>query len=169
MDPDGNHWYITERRQTGHITPDTRTILPGSSTRGAAQFIEFMKQAFGAEEAFMHKSPSGTVIHSRIRIGDSILAIGELHGELAPMPFHMHMYVPNIDAVYQSALRAGAKTLRAPRDEPYGDRAATVEDDQRLVGRALRAGAQQFGNGEAAVAHARPPPFTPAPRRLDRP
>jgi PhnB protein len=128
MDPDGNHWYITELRQTGHMTPDTRTILPGSSTRGAAQFIEFMKQAFGAEEAFMHKSPSGTVIHSRIRIGDSILAIGELRGELAPMPFHMHMYVPNIDAVYDSALRAGAKTLRAPRDEPYGDRAATVED-----------------------------------------
>jgi uncharacterized glyoxalase superfamily protein PhnB len=128
VDPDGNHWYITELRQTGHMTPDTRTILPGSSTRGAAQFIEFMKQAFGAEEAFMHKSPSGTVIHSRIRIGDSILAIGELHGELAPMPFHMHMYVPNIDAVYESALRAGAKTLRAPRDEPYGDRAATVED-----------------------------------------
>ena len=127
-DPDGNHWYITERRQTGHVTPDTRTILPGISTRGAAQFIEFMKQAFGAEEAFMHKSPSGTVIHSRIRIGDSILAVGELRGELELMPFHMHMYVPNIDAVYESALRAGAKTLRAPRDEPYGDRAATVED-----------------------------------------
>jgi PhnB protein len=128
MDPGGNHWYITELRQTGHMTPDTRTILPGISTRGAAQFIEFMKQAFGAEEAFMHKSPTGTVIHSRIRIGDSILAIGELRGELAPMPFHMHMYVPNIDAVYDSALHAGAKTLRAPRDEPYGDRAATVED-----------------------------------------
>jgi PhnB protein len=128
MDPDGNHWYITERRQTGHSTPDTRTILPGLSMRGAAQFIEFAKQAFGAEEAFMHKSPSGTVIHSRIRIGDSILAVGELRGEFAPMPFHMHMYVPNIDAIYESALRAGAKTLRAPRDEPYGDRAATVED-----------------------------------------
>jgi PhnB protein len=128
MDPDGNHWYITERRQTGHITPDTRAILPGFSVRDAAQFVEFMKQAFGAEEAFMHKSPTGAVIHGRIRIGDSILAVGELRGEHVPMPFHMHMYVPNIDAVYQSALRAGAKTLRAPRDEPYGDRAATVED-----------------------------------------
>jgi PhnB protein len=128
MDPDGNYWYITERRPTGHITPDTRTILPGFSVRGAAQFVEFIKQAFGAEEAFMHKSPSGTVIHSRIRIGDSILAVGELRGEHAPMPFHLHMYVPNIDALYESALRAGAKTLRAPKDEPYGDRAATVED-----------------------------------------
>jgi PhnB protein len=38
------------------------------------------------------------------------------------------MYVPDIDTVYQNALRAGAKTTRPPRDEPYGDRAATVED-----------------------------------------
>ena len=44
------------------------------------------------------------------------------------MPFHMHMYVPDVDAVYARAVEAGAKTLRAPKDEPYGDRAATVED-----------------------------------------
>jgi PhnB protein len=127
-DSSGNHWYITERRKLGHITPDTRTILPGFSVRGADRFIEFMKQAFGAEEAFMHKAPTGTVIHSRIRIGDSILAVGEVHGEIPVMPFHMHMYVPDVDSVYARAVAAGVKTLRAPKDEPYGDRAATVED-----------------------------------------
>ncbi|MFZ0085336.1 MAG: VOC family protein, partial [Candidatus Acidiferrales bacterium] len=95
---------------------------------GAAQFVEFMKQVFGAEEAFMRKAPSGTVIHSRIRIGDSILAVGEVHGPIPVMPFHVHMYVPDTDAVYERALQAGAKSLRAPKDEPYGDRAAAVED-----------------------------------------
>jgi PhnB protein len=128
VDPSGNHWYLTARRISAHVTPDTPDIVPGFSTRGAAQFIEFAKQALGAEEAFMHKAPSGAVIHSRIRIGDSILAVGELRGENAPMPFHLHMYVPDSDAVYQRALSAGAKSLRAPKDEPYGDRAATVED-----------------------------------------
>lgn len=128
QDPVGNNWYLTARRLSAHVPADTPTIVPGFSTPGAAQFIEFMKQALGAEEAFMHKSPTGTVIHSRIRIGDSILAVGELRGESAPMPFHLHMYVPDIDALYERALSAGAKTLRAPKDEPYGDRAATVED-----------------------------------------
>jgi PhnB protein len=127
-DPDGNHWYLTARRATGHITPDSRTIMPGISTPGAAKFVDFLRQAFAAEEAFMNKSASGTVIHGRIRIGDSIIAVGEAHGKSQPMPFHLHMYVPDTDAVYESALRAGAKSLRPPKDEPYGDRAATVED-----------------------------------------
>ena len=127
-DTSGNHWYLTERRATDHITPDTRTITPGFSGHNAAGFVDFMKQAFHAEEAFMHKSPAGTVIHSRIRIGDSIIAVGEVHGNFPLMPFHLHMYVPDTDAVYASALSAGAKTVRAPKDEPYGDRAASVED-----------------------------------------
>jgi PhnB protein len=127
-DPFGNHWYLTERRSTDHVTPDTGTITPGFSAHHAASFVDFMKQAFGAQEAFMHKSPTGELIHGRIRIGDSILAVGEARGDFPPMPFHLHMYVPDTDAVYARALRAGATSKRAPRDEPYGDRAATVED-----------------------------------------
>jgi PhnB protein len=127
-DPSGNYWYLTERRATGHMTPDTRTIMPGFSGRDAAGFVEFMKVAFHAQEAFMHKSPEGEVIHGRIRIGDSIIAVGELRGDFPLMPFHLHMYVPDTDAVYARALSAGAKMMRAPKDEPYGDRAASVED-----------------------------------------
>jgi PhnB protein len=128
QDPSGNNWYLTARRISAHVPADTPTLVPGFSTRGADRFIEFMKQALGAEEAFMHKSPTGTVIHSRIRIGDSILAIGELRGDFVAMPFHLHMYVPDVDAVYARTVAAGVKTLRAPKDEPYGDRAASVED-----------------------------------------
>ncbi|MGA9249274.1 MAG: VOC family protein, partial [Candidatus Acidiferrales bacterium] len=128
QDPSGNNWYLTERRLSAHVPADTPSIVPGISMHGAAQFVEFMKQVFGAEEAFMRKAPSGTVIHSRIRIGDSILAVGEVHGPIPVMPFHVHMYVPDTDAVYERALQAGAKSLRAPKDEPYGDRAAAVED-----------------------------------------
>jgi PhnB protein len=128
QDPSGNNWYLTARRLSAHVPADTPTIVPGFSTRGADRFIDFMKKALGAEEAFMHKSPTGTVIHSRIRIGDSILAVGELRGDFVAMPFHLHLYVPDVDAVYARTVAAGVKTLRAPKDEPYGDRAATVED-----------------------------------------
>ena len=128
VDVAGNHWYLTERRATDHVTPDTRAITPGFSAHNAAGFVDFMKQAFGAQEAFMHKSPKGDVIHGRIRIGDSILAVGEAHGDFSAMPFHLHMYVPDTDEAYARALAAGATSKRAPKDEPYGDRAATVED-----------------------------------------
>jgi PhnB protein len=127
-DPSGNVWEITTHHNSAHITRDTRSIVPGFNPRGANQFIEFAKQAFDAKEAFVLKKPDGNVAHARIRVGDSILAVVEGSAEMEPMPFHLHMYVPDTDAVYQSALRAGAKPMRPPRDEPYGDRAATVAD-----------------------------------------
>jgi PhnB protein len=127
-DPAGNQWYLTAIRKTGHRTEDTRAILPHLSLVGAAEFVEFTKRAFGAEEAFMHKAPDGKIIHARLRIGDSILALGEASDERAAIPAALHMYVPNVDAVYAAAVREGVKVLRPLRDEPYGDRAASLQD-----------------------------------------
>ena len=124
----GNQWYLTAVRKTGHRTEDTRAILPHLSLVGAAEFVEFTKSAFGAEEAFMHKAPDGKVIHARLRIGDSILAVGEASDERAALPAALHMYVPNVDAVYAAAVREGVTVLRPLRDEPYGDRAASLQD-----------------------------------------
>ena len=127
-DPSGNFWYITRIRATDHRTEDTRTILPCLSLRGAAGFLEFAKQAFGAEEASVHKSPDGTVVHARVHIGDSLLAFGEAHGEYGPTPAALHLYVRDVDSVYATAVSAGAKVVRTLRDEPYGDRAAVLQD-----------------------------------------
>jgi PhnB protein len=127
-DPAGNQWYLTAIRKTGHRTGDTRAILPHLSLVRAVEFVEFTKRAFGAEEAFMHKAPDGKVIHARLRIGDSILALGEASDERAAIPAALHMYVLNVDAVYAAAVREGVKVLRPLRDEPYGDRAASLQD-----------------------------------------
>jgi PhnB protein len=127
-DPAGNQWYLTAIRKTGHRTEDTQAILPHLSLVGAAEFVEFTKRAFGAQEAFMHKAPDGKVVHARLRIGDSILAVGEASDERAAIPAALHMYVPNVDAVYAGAVREGIKVLRPLRDEPYGDRAASLQD-----------------------------------------
>jgi PhnB protein len=127
-DPSGNVWEITTHHGSAHITRDTRSLVPGFNPAGGTQFIEFAKLAFDAKEAFMLKLPDGKIAHARMRVGDSILAVVEGSAAMPPMPFHLHMYVPDTDAVYQNALRAGAKPMRPPRDEPYGDRAATVQD-----------------------------------------
>jgi|HubBroStandDraft_4_1064222.scaffolds.fasta_scaffold00173_21 PhnB protein len=127
-DPAGNYWNITEIRKTDHRTEDTRTILPYLNLAGAAEFVEFAKRAFGAEEVSMFKAPDGKVVHARLRIGDSILALGEAYGERAVILGALHMYVPNVDDVYATAVREGIKVLRPLRDEPYGDRAAVLQD-----------------------------------------
>jgi PhnB protein len=127
-DPAGNYWNITEIRKTDHRTDDTRTILPYLNLAGAAEFVEFTKRAFGAKEVSMFQAPDGKVIHARLRIGDSILALGEAHGERAIILGALHMYVPNVEDVYATAVREGIKVLRPLRDEPYGDRAAVLQD-----------------------------------------
>jgi PhnB protein len=127
-DTAGNHWNITAIRKTGHRTDDTRTILPYLNLVGAGEFVEFTKRAFGAEETFMMKSPDGKVVHARLRIGDSILALGEAANESSSMPGALHLYVEDVDRVYAAAVREGVKVLRPLRDEPYGDRAAVLQD-----------------------------------------
>ena len=128
QDPGGNHWYIGSPRGETHFLPDQRSVTPCLHIAGAAQCIEFLKQAFGAEEVMRHQTPDGIVHHAKLRIGDSVLEIGEAHGKFPAMPANLHLYVPDADAVYRQALAAGAASEREPRDEPYGDHIAGVRD-----------------------------------------
>jgi PhnB protein len=90
--------------------------------------IDFLKQAFGAEVVARHDSADGVVAHAKLRIGDSIIEMGEAHGQWQPMPTAIYMFVPDADAVYRRAVGAGATSLWEPADQPYGDRNAGVQD-----------------------------------------
>ena len=105
-----------------------RTITPYLAVREAPELLEFVKQAFGAQELFRGTGSAGGM-HAEVRIGDSIVMLGggsQLPGP--PMPTSLWMFVEDTDAVYASALRAGAKTISEPLDQPYGDREAGVTD-----------------------------------------
>ena len=90
--------------------------------------ISFLRRAFGAEELEKYASPDGVIHHAKIKIGDSMLEMGEAHGPYQPMPSTFYLYVPNVDATYSRALNAGATSTSEPVDQPYGDRSAGVKD-----------------------------------------
>jgi PhnB protein len=127
-DASGNHWYLATPQGETHFLPDMATVTPYLHPRGAGEMIDFLKQAFGAEEVVRAETPDGVIEHAKIRIGDSILEMGEAHGDYQPMPTVFYMYVNNADASYDRALKAGAKSISAPADQPSGDRNAGVED-----------------------------------------
>ena len=128
-DPFGNHWYIGTHRADAEPLPQARrTITPYLHPKGAPPRIDFLKRAFGAEELFRAQDPAGTVHHAKIRIGDSVIAMGEAHGPYQPMPPALHLYVPDTDATYKRALEAGAISIDEPVDQGYGDRYAGVKD-----------------------------------------
>ena len=127
-DPFGNHWYIATRLPDAEPWPEElRSITSYLHPVGTAKLIDYLKNAFDAEEVARHEG-DGVIHHAQIKIGDTIVAMGEAHGPYQPMPPALHLYVRDADAVYRRALRAGGKSLYAPYDAPYGERSSGVTD-----------------------------------------
>ena len=127
-DLSGNHWYIATNKATGHRPHGLRTVTPFLHPRGAARMIDFLKQAFGAEEKSRAQSPDGVIHHAAVTIGDSMIEMGEAHGQWQPMATTFYVYVNDVDGLYRRAVAAGAASRSEPADQPYGDRVAGVAD-----------------------------------------
>jgi PhnB protein len=104
------------------------TVTPYLVVQGVPALIDFLKQAFDAQEIMRIPRPDGAIMHAEVRIGDSAVMMGEAMGEFQPMPGSIHLYVNDADATYQRALQAGATSIMEPADQFYGDRSAGVVD-----------------------------------------
>ena len=105
-----------------------RTVTPCLIVKDAAKLLDFMRDAFDAKEMGRFDAPDGKVAHAEVKIGDSMVMIGEASEEFPPIPTMIHLYVENVDAVYESALKAGATTVKELADQFYGDRSGSVKD-----------------------------------------
>ena len=112
------------------------TITPAIIVRDADKAIDFYARAFGAEEVSRMPGPDGKVMHAEIRIGDSVVMLGDENpqwGTLSPLSTNgvhgsLHIYVADADAAFERALRAGA-TVRYPLEDAFwGDRYGKVTD-----------------------------------------
>ncbi|HYV75564.1 MAG TPA: VOC family protein [Candidatus Binatia bacterium] len=106
------------------------TVTPYLTVTDAARQIEFLEKAFNARVKFKMENEGGEIRHAEVQVGDSMLMIGQAGGPWQPMPTNFYLYVPDCDALYRSALAAGAKTLQEPANQFYGDRMGGVEDSQ---------------------------------------
>jgi len=128
-DVGGNHWYIATSTGPNFIPEGVPNLMPYFNPVGAPKMIEFLKEAFGAEEIAVHKSPDGVVHHAKIRIGDSIVEMGEAHEQWQPKPMTFMLYIEDCDAWYARAMKTeGAISRGEPANQPYGGRTGTIED-----------------------------------------
>jgi PhnB protein len=112
------------------------TLTPFLTIRDAARAIEFYKQAFGAEERGVMKSPDGKVMHAELKIGDSIIMLSDEFpefGSLSPQSIGgssmgLHIYLDNVDAAFERAVKAGAKVEMPVMDQFWGDRYGKLKD-----------------------------------------
>ncbi len=125
-DPFGNTFYIATRFASPPVPAGYRDVMPYLHPRKARPYIEFLKQAFGAEELGVYEQ-DGRVMHAVVRIGDSLVEMGEAEDATVPSR-GFFMYVEDVDALYARAIAAGATSLRPPTDEPAGHRGAALRD-----------------------------------------
>ena len=123
----GNYWYIATRLAANPNAEKFGAILPYLHPNKARPYIEFLKNAFGAEQMAVYEH-EGRVMHAVVRIGDSVVEMGEAGDEYPHKPSGFFMYVNDVDAVYKRAVEAGATSLRPPTDEAAGHRGAALRD-----------------------------------------
>jgi uncharacterized glyoxalase superfamily protein PhnB len=104
------------------------TLTPYVRMREAG-LVDFLTAVFDAKETLSVKGSAGGV-HREVRVGDSMLMIGEggVEGDFPFSPAAFHVYVPDVDAAFQRALAAGGASMGDPEDRPYGERAGFVRD-----------------------------------------
>jgi PhnB protein len=105
-----------------------QSVIPYLHVNGALKLIAFMKEVFDAKEIAVYPRPDGTVGHAAVRIGDSVVELADGGQDWPAMPCALQVYVPDTDAAYHRALKAGATSLVEPANQFYGDRTASVRD-----------------------------------------
>src|SRR5215469_11110258 len=125
----GNFWYVATAKGESYTRKGLHSVNPYLHPLRAEPLISFLKRAFNAEEMAKYASPDGVVHHAVIKVGDSVIEMGEAHGKYETMPAMFYLYVPNVDDVYRQAVAAGATSFQEPADQFYGDRNAAVKDD----------------------------------------
>lgn len=124
----GNFWYIATHTGPNYIPEGLRAVNVYFHPQSAAKLIGFMEDAFGAKEITRYQTPEGRMMHAAVRIGDTVVEMGEPHGPYQPMPTMLYLYVEDVDALYKRAVGVGAIAMSAPTDMPSGDRVASVKD-----------------------------------------
>lgn len=107
----------------GHHTVCPYLVIPD-----AAAVINFMKEAFGGTERYLHRTPEGRVMHAEVTIGDSVVMLGEANETWNGYRAMVHLYVPDVDEAFRRAVAAGATVIQEVATQDHGDRSGGVED-----------------------------------------
>jgi PhnB protein len=121
-----------------------RTVTPYLVVPDADAELAFLKAAFGGIETSCQRNADRSVMHAEIKIGDSLIMLGQASGMWKPLTAALYLWVDDVDGTYTRALQAGATSESAPEDKPYGHRNAGVVDRNGVtwwIGAPVRASA----------------------------
>lgn len=124
--------------KTDPVPQGFRSVTPNMTFKNSKKALQFYEQAFGATTLDVMPIPDGNgTMHATMKIGDCILMMGdEMPGSgscksaetLGASPISLFIYVPDADTAFESAIKAGAKSVMPVMDMFWGDRCGTLID-----------------------------------------
>jgi PhnB protein len=111
-------------------------VMPYLIVDGASAAIDFYGSVLGAKERMRMPMPGGKIGHAELELGDSLIALADEFPDMGARgprsiggtPVTLHVYVEDVDAVFEQALQKGATALGQVEDRFYGDRSGQFED-----------------------------------------
>lgn len=104
------------------------SVTPFLHVEDAVNLINFLVHAFDARVRHTTTLADGSLINANLIIGDSVIEISQVRGDFQPMPAALHLYVEDVDSLYQKAVELGGLSVAEPADQLYGDREAFIID-----------------------------------------
>jgi PhnB protein len=111
-----------------HKPRDYTSVSPYLIVDGANGTIDFLRRVFDAVELRRFPDETGKLMHAEVRLDDTVLMIADGVPGWPPVPSHVHVYVPDVDATYRRALDAGAVSVQAPVKKDDADKRGGVKD-----------------------------------------
>ena len=121
---------------TNPIPDQYPRVMPYLYVDGAKAAIDFYTSVLGAQERMSMPGPDGKIGHAELGIGDSMIMLADEFPDMdargpksvGGSPVTIHLYVEDVDATFERALKAGATVRRPVEDKFYGDRGGEFED-----------------------------------------
>ena len=110
------------------VPPGHHTLTPAFIVPDCGRVMSFIEAALGGVVVERYGTPEGVVHHAEMRVGDSMLMMGDPPPGGEARPATLGIFVDDCDATYARALAAGATSVEGPRDMFYGYRTARIVD-----------------------------------------
>ncbi len=109
--------------------PDGYTsVAPYLTVNGAQGTIDFLIRVFGAQSLRMIPGGEGKIAHGEVRIDDTVIMLTDAVEGWPAAPSHVHIYVNDVDAIFERALAARATIVKRPVQDGDADKRGGFTD-----------------------------------------
>jgi PhnB protein len=91
------------------------SVSPYFVINGAQKLVDLLKELFNASEKRRYDLADGKIMHIELQIDDSIIMIGDASEQFPVYTHLMHVYVKNVDEIFNKAIQLGCESVYPPK------------------------------------------------------